>query len=957
MPGHNSPTSKPSPSRETSSLPTKLVEGNTGLVGPKCNPGLSDRFLLNATSTCNTSLSSILCRADSPDIRGGNRVTTEGGNRGDSTGKATRILFEPLSCSQERWRETPSNKSQISKQLCKQGTFQDGGHPYIERHPATGGLVSQNRSKGRLFLNTHSPKPQKVPQVHFQREGLPIQLPTLRPILSSLGVYKNPKTSTCHSQGKRCTAISLHRRHTNSGRVQGPDPRPGDWNAIPPAMSGIYCKHQEISTESSSGDRISGPVCGLSSNGDQASSNQNQTDSSRGSQTSKAKISLSPHACTTTGQDECYKLCPSSRAPVLSLPTNGSNQHIGAELSMLRSTSSSDTRVSGGAGMVGQQHVQVEWQDTCTKGYRSSDRIRCIPGGMGCPLLQTENRGTLVPAGTVDAHQLPRTACSDSGNQNLCKVQDLNIHPTENRQHHSSSLHKQPGRNSLQGIGDAHKEPVDVVPGKEYPHYSSTLARCTEHNSRHRVSGNVGQDRLEIEPCDIPENHHPLWTPRHGPVCIQTVHPVPTLLQLAARSLCTGNRCIPPGLDCHEVLCESPMESGGPGTCTSTIPTDSSSASSSCLEGTTMVSNTSEHVDRPSSVNHSNTEEANQRRSHATSSSVSRMAHLRNKFRSQNLSEEATALLLKSWRTKTNKSYDSLFGKWHSWCVERSFNPFSGPVTNVANFLAQLCAEGYQYSSINSYRSAISSVHEKVDGYNVGQHPLISRLLKGIFHDRPPLPRYTSTWNVQTVLNYLEGLGENQSLPLKDLSWKLAMLLALTRPSRSADLSQLDLKRRVHKPDGVCFYPNVLAKQSRQGSQIAHFFFPSLPENPTLCPVMTLKAYEDRTKPIRDNEPRLFISFIKPYKAVTSSSVARWLKAVLTAAGIDTAIFSAHSTRGASSSAAAKVGITTNDILKAADWSSESVFQKFYYKPSDNPSYGRAVLSNSATNNTVDMRD
>ncbi|XP_065902413.1 uncharacterized protein [Dysidea avara] len=253
--------------------------------------------------------------------------------------------------------------------------------------------------------------------------------------------------------------------------------------------------------------------------------------------------------------------------------------------------------------------------------------------------------------------------------------------------------------------------------------------------------------------------------------------------------------------------------------------------------------------------------------------------------------------------------------------------------------------------------SAISSVHEKVDGYNVGQHPLISRLLKGIFHDRPPLPRYTSTWNVQTVLNYLEGLGENQSLPLKDLSWKLAMLLALTRPSRSADLSQLDLKRRVHKPDGVCFYPNVLAKQSRQGSQIAHFFFPSLPENPTLCPVMTLKAYEDRTKPIRDNEPRLFISFIKPYKAVTSSSVARWLKAVLTAAGIDTAIFSAHSTRGASSSAAAKVGITTNDILKAADWSSESVFQKFYYKPSDNPSYGRAVLSNSATNNTVDMRD
>ena len=103
--------------------------------------------------------------------------------------------------------------------------------------------------------------------------------------------------------------------------------------------------------------------------------------------------------------------------------------------------------------------------------------------------------------------------------------------------------------------------------------------------------------------------------------------------------------------------------------------------------------------------------------------------------------------------------------KWHSWCAQQSFDPFSGPITNVANFLAQLCTAGYQYSSINSYRSAILSVYEKVDGHNAGQHPLISRLLKGIFHDRPPLPRYTHTWNVQTVLNYLEGLGEINPCP------------------------------------------------------------------------------------------------------------------------------------------------------------------------------------------------
>ena len=49
-----------------------------------------------------------------------------------------------------------------------------------------------------------------------------------------------------------------------------------------------------------------------------------------------------------------------------------------------------------------------------------------------------------------------------------------------------------------------------------------------------------------------------------------------------------------------------------------------------------------------------------------------------------------------------------------------------------------------------------------------------------------------------------------------------------------------------------------------------------------------------------------------------------------------------HSTRGA-----AAAGITTADILKAADWSSESVFTKFYYKPLRSGAFGEAVFSSS----------
>ena len=169
-------------------------------------------YLIDFSSTCNTSLSTILCRPDSADFRGSNRVTTEGSNRGNSTCRTNRVLFKPFSCPQEGWRTMASNQSQSPKQFCEQGTFQNGGHSYTERSPEKGGLAGQNRYERCLLFNTHSPKPQKIPQVYVQREDLPIQLPTIRPILSPMGVYKNSKTSTSDSpeRGVRLIAYIDH---------------------------------------------------------------------------------------------------------------------------------------------------------------------------------------------------------------------------------------------------------------------------------------------------------------------------------------------------------------------------------------------------------------------------------------------------------------------------------------------------------------------------------------------------------------------------------------------------------------------------------------------------------------------------------------------------------------------------------------------------------------------------
>ena len=89
---------------------------------------------------------------------------------------------------------------------------------------------------------------------------------------------------------------------------------------------------------------------------------------------------------------------------------------------------------------------------------------------------------------------------------------------------------------------------------------------------------------------------------------------------------------------------------------------------------------------------------------------------------------------------KTNSNYGSS-ARWASWCQQQGRNPLSGPVADVVNFLAELFSQGYQYQSLNFYCSAISSVHEKVDGNSIGVHPAVTKLLKGAFHTRPLQPR------------------------------------------------------------------------------------------------------------------------------------------------------------------------------------------------------------------------
>ena len=88
----------------------------------------------------------------------------------------------------------------------------------------------------------------------------------------------------------------------------------------------------------------------------------------------------------------------------------------------------------------------------------------------------------------------------------------------------------------------------------------------------------------------------------------------------------------------------------------------------------------------------------------------------------------------------------------------------------------------------------------------------------------------------------------------------------------------------------------------------------------------------------------MFISWAKPHGPVSRDRFSRWVKLVLGKADIDTCTFSSHSTCVASMSAVVRRGSALSAIVKAAGWSIEWAFAKFYSKVTASQNFGQMLL-------------
>ena len=87
------------------------------------------------------------------------------------------------------------------------------------------------------------------------------------------------------------------------------------------------------------------------------------------------------------------------------------------------------------------------------------------------------------------------------------------------------------------------------------------------------------------------------------------------------------------------------------------------------------------------------------------------MCHIKKSLKTENLSGKAQDIILQSWRKSTQKQYSGHLNKWYKYSAQRNEDPFNSPVAVWLDFLATLYEEGLSYSSINTAKSAISTIH------------------------------------------------------------------------------------------------------------------------------------------------------------------------------------------------------------------------------------------------------
>ncbi|KAL0148139.1 hypothetical protein M9458_056541 [Cirrhinus mrigala] len=311
------------------------------------------------------------------------------------------------------------------------------------------------------------------------------------------------------------------------------------------------------------------------------------------------------------------------------------------------------------------------------------------------------------------------------------------------------------------------------------------------------------------------------------------------------------------------------------------------------------------------------------------------------------LSTEVVKTILQSRTPSTRKLYVLKWKLFTSWCGERQQDPANCPVGTVLEFLQARFSTGLAHSTLKVYVAPILAYHAPLGGMPVGKDPLVVRFLRSVLRLRPPTRPHFPTWDLAVVLEALcrPPFEPIKEIPVRFLTIKTALLLALTSLKRAEDLQALSAA-----PSHLEFAPGMTKA----------FLYPRpgyVPKVPTHTPrpvvfqasvLLPFGSPTSRSKTVcaqyvaalwRKTD-QLFVCYGPPKKGypATKQTLSRWIVDAISTAYESSDLPSplgvkAHSTRAMAASKALMTGVPIQVQLIASGLSTEvveTILQKLY---------------------------
>ena len=199
-------------------------------------------------------------------------------------------------------------------------------------------------------------------------------------------------------------------------------------------------------------------------------------------------------------------------------------------------------------------------------------------------------------------------------------------------------------------------------------------------------------------------------------------------------------------------------------------------------------------------------------------------------------------------------------------------------------------------------------------------------------------------WERAILLEFVKTWSPARSLSLRRLSLNTAALVWLLTGQRGQSISMLHLQNITISDHVVKIRYGDILKTTRVGFQQAENIVKAYAPDRRLCLVTYLREYIARTKDVRNKTVQLFLITQKPHGPASKDTIAKWIKTIMLLAGLDMDIFTPHSIRAASTSAALKARVPLDTILSTAGWSRDSTFRRYYNKPAQDHEFSTKIL-------------